>query len=95
MIAPLLDHPALAGAACLALLAGCVLCLYRVAAGPSAPDRAAAVGVLGAAAACLCAVLALVTGLEAYMNAALAMAALVLPGALALARHLEGRPFDE
>lgn len=80
---------------CWGLLACAFLCLYRIAAGPTAPDRTVAVDILGIVVVGFSALLTIATGREFYMTIALAWALLSFIGALALAKHLEGRSFDE
>jgi len=77
------------------LLICCFLCLYRIARGPSAPDRTVAIDILGIVVVGFCAVLGLKTGKDFYLNIALAWALLSFIGTIALAKFLEGRNFDE
>ena len=77
------------------LLICCFLCLYRIGRGPSAPDRTVAIDILGIVVVGFCALLALVTGRDFYLNIALAWALLSFIGTIALAKFLEGRNFDE
>ena len=76
------------------LLAGSAMCLYRIARGPTAPDRTIAIDILGTLMVGFCCVLALSTGREYYMNIAIAWAMISFVGTLALAKYLEGRPYD-
>lgn len=85
----------LANFAALALLTASFLCLCRIARGPTAPDRIVAIDILGTLIVGFCAVLALATGQDFYMNVAIAWALLSFIGTLALAKHLEGRSFHE
>ena len=78
-----------------ALLVCCFLCLYRIGRGPTAPDRTVAIDILGIVVVGFCAIIALVTGKDYYMNVAIAWSLLSFIGTLALAKHLEGRGFDE
>ena len=71
------------------------LCLYRIGKGPTAPDRIVAIDILGTLIVGFCAVLALETKQDFYLNVAIAWALLSFIGALALAKHLEGRSFHE
>ena len=71
------------------------LCLYRVAAGPTAPDRIVAVDILGVLIVGFCALLSVVSGHSWYLDIGIAWALQSFIGALALSKHLEGRPFDE
>jgi len=77
------------------LTACCFLCLYRIAAGPSAPDRTVAIDILGIVIVGFCGLLSLRTGQDFYLNIALAWALLSFIGTIALAKFLEGRSFDE
>ena len=73
----------------------CFLCLYRIGLGPSAPDRTVAIDILGIVVVGCCAVLALYTKKDFYLNVALAWALLSFIGTIALAKFLEGRNFDD
>ena len=73
----------------------CFLCLYRIGMGPSAPDRTVAIDILGIVVVGFCALMALATGRDFYLNIALAWALLSFIGTIALAKFLEGRGFDE
>lgn len=87
--------PVLSTVCYIGLLICCFLCLYRIGRGPSAPDRTVAIDILGIVVVGFCAVLALVTGQDYYLNVALAWALLSFIGTIALAKYLEGRNFDE
>jgi multicomponent Na+:H+ antiporter subunit F len=71
------------------------LCLYRTAAGPTPADRTVSVDILGILMVGFCAVLSVATGRDLYMIVGLAWSLLAFVGSLALAKHLEGRSFDE
>jgi multicomponent Na+:H+ antiporter subunit F len=71
------------------------LCLYRVGAGPTPPDRTVAIDILGIMMVGFCAILSLYTGKDLYMNVAISWALLAFIGTTALAKYLEGRTFDE
>jgi multicomponent Na+:H+ antiporter subunit F len=79
----------------LGLFACCFMCLYRIGRGPSAPDRAVAIDILGIVIVGFCGLTGLVTGKDFYLNIALAWALLSFIGTIALAKFLEGRGFDE
>ena len=79
----------------LALILSCFMCLYRIMRGPTAPDRAVAVDILGIVVVGFCAFTAILTGKEWYMNVAISWALLSFIGTIALAKFLEGRGFDE
>ncbi len=80
---------------CLGLFACCFMCLYRIGRGPSAPDRAVAIDILGIVIVGFCGLLAIVTGKDFYLNVGLAWALLSFIGTVALAKFLEGRSFDD
>ncbi len=77
------------------LIIGCFMCLYRVAKGPTPPDRAVAIDTIGVMVVGICGVFGVVTGQDFYLNIAIAWALLAFIGTLALAKYLEGRGFDE
>ena len=79
----------------LVLVTASFLCLYRIGAGPTVPDRIVAIDILGTLIVGFCAVLALANVRDFYMNVAIAWALLSFIGTLALAKHLEGRAFHE
>ena len=77
------------------LTLGAFMCLYRVGMGPTAPDRAVAIDILGTLLVGFCALLAVKTGKDFYLNVAIAWALLSFVGSIALAKFLEGKGFDE
>ncbi len=77
------------------LIIGSYLCLYRLARGPTAPDRTVAIDILGINLVGFCALLSILTGEDFYMGVALAWALLSFIGTLALAKYLEEKEFDE
>ena len=82
------------------LLLASFLCLYRIARGPTAPDRAVALDILGTLIVGFCCIFLLKAERGAYqpdfyMNIAMAWALLSFIGTIALAKYLEGRAFDE
>ena len=77
------------------LLLSAFLCLYRVMRGPTAPDRAVAVDMLGILIVGFCAVLSLSTGRDWYIDIGLAWALQSFVGIMALAKYMEGKDFDE
>jgi multicomponent Na+:H+ antiporter subunit F len=79
----------------LGLLLGAFLVLYRVARGPTPADRTVAVDILGTLMVGFCAVLTVATGKDLYMIVAIAWSLLAFVGSLALAKHLEGKSFDD
>jgi len=73
----------------------CFLCLYRIARGPTAADRAVATDILGILVVGFCAFFSLKTKQDWYMNIALIWALLGFIGTITLAKYLEGKHFDE
>ena len=71
------------------------VCLLRVIKGPAPVDRAVAMDTLGILIVGFCAVLSIFTGRDWYLDIAIAWALQSFIGALALAKYLEGRGFDE
>ena len=78
-----------------ALLICCALCLYRIARGPTAPDRTVGIDILGTVVVGFCALLGLQTGKDYLLNVALVWALVSFIGTLALARHLEGQHHND
>ena len=70
-------------------------CLLRLLLGPTPADRAVAVDTLGILIVGFCAILSIPTGRGWYIDIAIAWALQSFIGALAIAKHLEGRGFDE
>lgn len=77
------------------LMLGSYMCLYRLARGPTAPDRTVAIDIIGIILVGFCALLSIWTGEDFFMGVALAWALLSFIGTLALAKYLEGKHFDE
>ena len=77
------------------LVVASYMCLYRIGRGPTAPDRTVAIDILGVILVGFCALLSLLTGKGFYMSVAIAWALLSFIGTVALAKHLEGKGFDE
>jgi multicomponent Na+:H+ antiporter subunit F len=71
------------------------MCLLRVIKGPIPADRAVAMDTLGILIVGFCAILSISTGRDWYLDIAIAWALQSFIGALALAKYLEGRDFDE
>ena len=78
-----------------ALVICAFMCLYRIGRGPSAPDRAVAIDILGTLIVAFTALIGLSTGKDWYLSIAIAWALVSFIAAIALAKHLEGRAFDE
>lgn len=83
------------GLALLVLILSSLLCLYRIGAGPTAPDRTVAIDILGTLIVGFCCIFALYLKQDFFMNVAIAWALLSFIGTIALAKYLEGKPFDE
>jgi multicomponent Na+:H+ antiporter subunit F len=79
----------------LVLLLCVALLLYRIGRGPTAPDRAVAIDIIGVVVVCFTALMSLKTGKDYYLNIGIAWAMLSFIGSIALAKHLEGKGFDE
>ncbi|MCK5271876.1 MAG: cation:proton antiporter [Sedimentisphaerales bacterium] len=77
------------------LLLASFMCLYRIAAGPTPPDRTVAIDILGTLIVGFTCLYAVISRQEFYMNVAIAWALLSFIGTLALAKYLEGREFHE
>ncbi|MEA1913185.1 MAG: cation:proton antiporter [candidate division WOR-3 bacterium] len=77
------------------LFIGAFMCLYRIAVGPTPPDRMVAIDILGILVVGICALYAAYTGKGFYLYIAISWAILSFVGTLALAKFLEGRSFDE
>ncbi|MFZ2602893.1 MAG: cation:proton antiporter [Candidatus Omnitrophota bacterium] len=81
---------------CFFILMVCfAFCLLRLLMGPTPADRAVAVDTLGILIVGFCAILSISTGRGWYIDIAIAWALQSFIGALALAKYLEGRGFDE
>ena len=76
------------------LVLSSLLCLFRIGRGPTAPDRTVAIDILGTLVVGFCCIMALWTRQDYYMNIAIAWALISFVGTLALAKYLEGRPYD-
>jgi multicomponent Na+:H+ antiporter subunit F len=79
----------------LGLLLAAFLCLWRAWAGPTPADRTVAVDLLGILMVGFCVVLSVQTGRDLYMIVGLSCSLLSFVGSLTLAKHLEGRRFDD
>jgi len=71
------------------------LCLFRIARGPTASDRAVAMDVLGIMIVAFGALMSIRTGKEFYLTSALVWSLLNFIGVLALSKFIEGRGFDD
>ena len=79
----------------LILLLCCLFCLFRVLRGPTAPDRAVSLDILGTLIVGFCAILSIPTGRTWYIDIAIAWALQSFIGSLALAKYLEGKNLGE
>ncbi len=77
------------------LLLSCLLCLYRIARGPTAADRAVTIDMLGVLIIGFCAVFSISTGRGWYIDIAIAWALQSFIATLALAKFLEGKSLDD
>ena len=77
------------------LMLGFLMCLFRIMLGPTVADRAVSLDALGILIIGFCAVLSISTGRDWYIDIAIAWALQSFIGALAIAKYLEGRNFDE
>ncbi|MFH1655655.1 MAG: cation:proton antiporter [Candidatus Omnitrophota bacterium] len=77
------------------LLLSFSFCLYRIFRGPTAPDRAVAIDILGILVLGFCALLSIPTGRSWYIDIGIAWALQSFIATLALTKYLEGRGFDD
>jgi multicomponent Na+:H+ antiporter subunit F len=82
-------------AAMLVLVLSSFLCLYRIAKGPTAPDRTVAMDALGTILVGFCCVFALYYHRDWFINIAIVWALMSFIGTIALAKYLEGKFYDE
>lgn len=78
-----------------ALLICCFLCIYRIGRGPTPPDRAVAIDVLGTVVVGFSSIFTLISGSDFYLNVAISWALLSFIGTIALSKFLEGKRFDD
>lgn len=76
-------------------LMSALLCLYRLAKGPTSVDRIVAMDILGILVVGLCAVLTIVTRRSWYIDIGIAWALQSFISTLAFSKFLEGKDFDE
>jgi len=72
-----------------------LMCIIRIMLGPTPADRAVVIDTLGILIVGFCAILSIPTGRDWYLDIAIAWALQSFVGALAFAKYLEGRGFDE
>lgn len=77
------------------LLFSCGLCLYRIAKGPTAADRAVTLDMLGVLIIGFCVITGISTGRSWYIDIAIAWALQSFIATLALAKFLEGKSLDD
>ena len=81
---------------CLYALVLCfALCLWLIVRGPTVPDRAVAIDIMGIVVVGFCAVMCVPTGQDWYIDIGIAWALQSFIATLALAKYLEGKPLDE
>ena len=79
----------------LVLILSSILSLYRVFRGPTAPDRAVAIDMLGILIVGLCALLSIPAGRDWYIDIGIAWALQSFIGIMALSKSMEGKDFDD
>lgn len=79
----------------IAIFLCCLLCLYRIMMGPTAPDRAVSLDMVGTLIVGFCAIMGIVTKRGWYIDIGIIWALQSFIGSLALAKYLEGRQLDE
>ncbi len=72
-----------------------LLSMFRILRGPTPADRSVATDILGILVIGFCAILAIYTNKDWYIDIAIAWALQSFIGTLALAKFLEGRHFDD
>lgn len=77
------------------LLIAIFLCIYRIGRGPTPPDRAVAMDILGTVVVAFAALFTIKENSDFFMGVALSWALLSFIGTIALAKYLEGKNFDE
>jgi len=77
------------------LILACFLCLYRIGAGPTPPDRTVGIDILGTLLVGFCCVFGILTGQDFYLTIAIVWSLIGFIGTITLAKYLEGRHFDE
>ena len=76
------------------LILAAVLCLFRVARGPTAADRIVAVDIFGVLIVGFCAIASVASGKSWYIDIGIAWALQSFIGSLALSKYLEGKALD-
>lgn len=83
------------GRAIYILILACILCVYRIARGPTSADRIVAVDIFGIMIIGFCAILTISSRRSWYIDIGIAWALQSFISTLALSKYLEGRGFDE
>jgi len=83
------------GLAVVGLIACGFLCLYRIAQGPTAPDRIVSVDAMGTLLVAICGVLAVSSERSFFIDIAITWALISFTGTIALSKYLEGRKLDD
>jgi len=71
------------------------MCIYRIARGPTPADRSVGIDILGLVIIIYCVFYFLFTGIDFFMNIAIAWSILGFVSTITLAKFLEGRHFDD
>ncbi|MCM8766832.1 MAG: monovalent cation/H+ antiporter complex subunit F [Candidatus Omnitrophica bacterium] len=71
------------------------MCIYRIARGPTAADRMVGIDILGLVIIVYSVFYSLFTGIDFYMNIAIAWSIIGFVSTITLAKFLEGRKFDD
>ena len=77
------------------LLLCSALCIYRIIRGPTAPDRTVAIDILGTLIVGFSCLFAIRFDMGFYLTIGITWALVSFIGTIALAKYLEGRPYDE
>ena len=93
--APDLPHIAFSCRSFAILILAALLCLCRVICGPTPADRIVAIEIFGVLVIGACAILCTCTGRSWYIDIGIAWGLQSFIGTMALAKHLEGRAFDD
>lgn len=73
----------------------CFFCLYRIARGPTIPDRMVGIDIFGILVVGICAVLTIITGKMFIIDIGIAWVILSFAGTLTLAKYLSKRKLNE
>lgn len=92
---PDLPYVGFLGRAIYIIILACIMCLYRIAKGPTSADRVVCTDILGIMIIGLCSILTISTGRSWYIDIGIAWALQSFISTLALSKYLEGKSFDE